>query len=163
MNIGYSKKTKSYFLWDDKEFVSCNVCHNELEGQFVLNTVYNELFKNVEQRPYCISCFEKVKKTLTGSMSHVFIEFEKPKDLIPVMPDSLVTRADGGNVHGLGGVILSENQLAKDLENPMVGLETEKCKVAFDPGRNIQKLEKKDLKEVGFDWANAKRTKKVEK
>lgn len=159
MNIGFNKKNKHYYLWDTKEKVNCNVCSKIINNQFILNTIYNDVFKITEQRPYCINCFELVKRKLDGCMSLVLIE--KSENLIPVLPDTLVSKGNGNLAYGLGGVVMSDKDINNDLCNSDLQLEIKGKGIAFNSERNVQKLNASVSSGlVGFDWANAKRKKK---
>ena len=136
LSIGFSKNSNRYYLWHNQE-VSCNGCHKSiLEPQFILNTVYNRLFKCVEQYPYCHFCYAKVKRRLEGAHTLVLIpDINCSEELIPVIPDTLLSK-NHQEYKGstFGACILSDEELASET----CKIDTSRCKVAFDPNRNIQ-------------------------
>jgi len=129
-NVGWSKKNKEYYLWEEEE-IFCNVCRNKAEKNFILNTTFNPIYKEIEQNSYCLTCFELVKSKLDGTQTLILIE-KKPKDLIPVIADTLLPKI-GSNVSNFGGKVLTDEDLKK--EDPSK-LDISRANVSFNPNRN---------------------------
>lgn len=146
INIGWGQKHKNYYLWNE-EVLNCNACHKEIEKQFILNTLRNEIYKKIEQHPYCINCFERIKDFLEGTLTLVLIQ-EKPDDTIPVLPDTLISKQTKP-ANSIGGQILTDEDLKKE---DLSKLNFSKCRLALKEsfegskiGRNMtEELEYKD-------------------
>ncbi len=155
INIGFSDKTKRYYLWHKDERIDCYICKQMIPLQFILNTQHNKLYKCVEQHSYCHSCYQKIKKRLDGTHTLVLIEGEIPKGTFPVLPNALLTDVGGPTTgHTIGGPILSDDDLQKEDASK---LNFAGCKVAFDPERNKQvdykEYKPREDKLVGLDEA----------
>jgi len=129
MNICWSKKNKKYYLLDNK--IKCNICNNYIFVNAIINTTFNELTKEIEQRPYCLNCFEKVKRNLDGSVILVLLK-EHPQDSIPVINDTLIVKQKQ-NSQAIGGEILSDKQINKE---DFSKLDISRARVSFNENRN---------------------------
>jgi hypothetical protein len=136
IKIGFSKVSSKYFLWDKNAVIKCNCCKKFIEQQFILNTLYNKLFKSIEQYPYCHTCYGKIKRKLEGSSTLVLIsDVDFTDELKPVLPQTLVSN-NFQEYRGstFGACIMSDEELASE----DCKLDTSNCKVAFDSNCNKQ-------------------------
>jgi len=111
--IGFSKKESCYYLWD-KENIFCFLCRKKQAESFLLRTEMNPLLREIEQKSYCVQCDEATKNSFKhGTRTMVLIE-KKPKDCIPVIPDTLIAKSGEAANKITGGTILSSEDIAAD-------------------------------------------------
>lgn len=133
IQIGFCSKKNNFYLWNGEEEIKCNICQKKQGSNFVLNTILNSLFKEIEQYSYCMSCYEKIKKHLEGTHTLVVIEHNRKRNLIPVIPDSLLCSGKRNTNESGGAVFLSDEELEKEDTSK---LDISRAKVSFNPNRN---------------------------
>lgn len=152
-NVGFSDIQKLYFLWN-KENIFCFLCRKKVTDYFVLRTEFDRLRKEISQTSYCPNCDDATKNSLKhGSRTLVRLE-KRPKDCIPVIPDTLIP--SGGNPvgHITGGTVLSHDDIEADKKAGVRYIDhtrlankesIEGAQIGVMPTARLQELDKKLL------------------
>lgn len=145
----YNSQHKRYYLFEEAEWLNCDICNKELESPFI--HLRQSKGQNLKDFVFCsINCAKKNKSFLShvGEVKNVYFTnvFIDGSILVSTRPVEL----GNGEVNTVFEAALNKNEGVKIIN---------KCKVAFDPNRNIQELENKELEAPAINWANAKRKK----
>lgn len=125
-----------YYLWNNEPIICCN-CLKDIKDLFILKTFQHTLYKGIFQKTYCVNCADKIQDDDKGTKTLVIVEFPLPKNILPVLPDTLIVRQTQ-TAHSLGGVFQTDKEHDKDLKNGVKVINN--CKWAFNPHQSRQDL-----------------------
>jgi hypothetical protein len=153
----FNERAKKYFLLDNTQDIVCDVC-----GKYADEFIHIRHSKGTQicDRVFCSKKCAETDKLFLSKIGEIKVvipttEFIEGSIFVPERPLELCN----GEI-SVFDVALSNKGIKSDSSSCKV---INNCKVAFNPERNIQKIEtaKQDETPV-IDWANMKRKKRID-
>ena len=143
IKLFYNKRDETYYC---NEELKCTNCHKELLDCFQLAILWDK--KESWISPFCLSCFNKIiaNKLFNITERKWVIAANPPEDSIPIIirPPSIQYPSGIWNSPFLSPAAMRTGKPDVDAAELPSGEVKDRCKVSYDPNRNIMPEFKKE-------------------